>query len=151
LISFYMIIITTTRQSMSSDEFIDLHQPYFCITVGLFFLIGQFSSPIMSFIMTLERYLAVVYCMEPHIRITMRMCYVAIVTVWGLSVSLAVSFMTSPQFSNRTDSMCLPLQNSDHIQVFRYKIVTTYNVCWRYWSRIVHPCNCLIWSYVSGF
>jgi hypothetical protein len=76
LISFYMIIITTTRQSMSSDEFAHLYQPYFCRIVGLRFLIGQFSSPIISFIMTLERYLAVVYCMKPHIRITMRMCYV---------------------------------------------------------------------------
>jgi hypothetical protein len=50
----------------------------------------------------------------------MRMCYVAMVTVWGLSVSLAVSFMTSLQFSMKRDDMCFPLQNSDHIEVIQH-------------------------------
>jgi hypothetical protein len=121
LVSFYLIIITTTRQSTSSaDEFSYFHLPNYCRVVGICFLLGQISSSFMSFVMTLERYLAVVYCMKPHIRITMRMCYVAMVMVWSVSVSLAVSFMTSPQFSISTDRMCVPLNNIDGTQVLIY-------------------------------
>ena len=120
LVSLYMVIITSTRQMLHSTEYHDLYLPYYCRIVGFFFLIGQFSSPFMSFIMTLERYLAVVYCMRPHIRITSRMTYVAMAIVWGLALSLAVSFMTSPQFSVKTDTMCVPYVNIDNQQVLNY-------------------------------
>ncbi|XP_031550399.1 proteinase-activated receptor 1-like [Actinia tenebrosa] len=120
LISFYMIIITSTRQSMSAENYYSMYLPYYCRIVGLFFLTGQLSSSGMSFLTTLERYLAVVYCMRPHIRITMRMSYVAMAIVWSLSLSLTVGFMTSPQFSVETDSMCLPIVNSNNEQVLYY-------------------------------
>jgi hypothetical protein len=42
------------------------------------------------------------------------------VMVWSVSVSLAVSFMTSPQFSTSTDLMCVPLGNIDGTQVLIY-------------------------------
>jgi hypothetical protein len=48
------------------------------------------------------------------------MCYVAMVTVWSFSVSLAVSFMTSPQFSRKTDRMCIPLKNVNQTRVIQY-------------------------------
>ncbi|XP_031559861.1 D(1C) dopamine receptor-like [Actinia tenebrosa] len=117
-ISIYMIIIAWTRQIMDATQYSAFTQ--YCKVVGLFFLVGQISSPLMSFIMTLERYLAVVYCMRPHIRITKGMCCIAMVIVWGLSISLAVSFMISPKFSNKTDSMCIPLQNTNNIDVLKY-------------------------------
>ncbi|XP_031550398.1 somatostatin receptor type 5-like [Actinia tenebrosa] len=120
LISFYMIIITSTRQSMSAENYYSMYLPYYCRIVGVLFLIGQVTSPLMSFVMTLERHLAVVYCMRPHIRITRRMSYVAMVIVWSLSLSLAVSFMTSPQFSVETDTMCLPYINIDNQEVLTY-------------------------------
>ncbi|XP_031574738.1 neuromedin-U receptor 2-like isoform X1 [Actinia tenebrosa] len=120
LISFYMIIIISTRQSMTAENYFSMYLPYYCRIVGLFFLIGQFSSPGMSFIMTIERYLAVVYCMRPHIRITRRMSFVIIAIIWSISVSLAVSFMTSPQFSTQTDSMCVTSRNMRSQQVLYY-------------------------------
>jgi hypothetical protein len=40
---------------------------------------------------------------------------VPMVTVWSLLASLSVSFMTSQQYSRKTDSMRFTLQNSDHI------------------------------------
>ena len=120
LISLYMIIITSTRQSMSAENYDSMHLPLYCRMLGLIFLIGQFSSPFMSLIMTLERYLAVVYCMRPHIRITRRMTYVAMVIVWGLSLASAVSFMTSPQLSTKPDTMCIPLTNINRELVLHY-------------------------------
>ena len=120
LISLYMIIITSTRQSMSAENYDSMHLPLYCRMLGLIFLIGQFSSPFMSFVMTLERYLAVVYCMRPHIRITRRMTYVAMAIVWALSLALAVSFMTSPQLSTKPDTMCIPLTNINRELVLHY-------------------------------
>ncbi|XP_031563306.1 uncharacterized protein LOC116298871 [Actinia tenebrosa] len=118
LAAFYMVVIIITRQSMPSAVY---HYasllPYYCRTIGLCFLVGQFSSIMMSFVMTLERYLAVVYCMRPHIRITMPTCRVAVVIVWCLSVSAAVSFMFSPKFSARVDDICIPGENSDDLNI----------------------------------
>ena len=47
----------------------------------------------------------------------MRMCYFAMVTLWSSSLSLAVSFMTSKQFSLSTDHMCIPMPNISNINV----------------------------------
>jgi hypothetical protein len=42
------------------------------------------------------------------------------VIVWSLSVSIAVCFMTSPQFSRATDAMCVPLGTNDGVSVIHY-------------------------------
>jgi hypothetical protein len=51
------------------------------------------------------------------------MCFAAMVTVWSLSVSLAISFMTSPKFSrisSTTDKMCISSTNNDDQNVLLY-------------------------------
>jgi len=78
LYTLYTIIITTTRQSMTREDFYSFYLPYYCRIVGIFFLIGQFISPFVTSMMTLEIYLVIVYCMKPHVRLTMKHCCVAL-------------------------------------------------------------------------
>ena len=53
----------------------------------LTFLFGtaQFSSVMTSFFLTMERYIAIVYCMKPNVRMTRRVVYICVVAMWIVS------------------------------------------------------------------
>lgn len=115
LMSMYIVILTLTRLAMGNEQYVAFYNFVFCKIIGCVFLIGQISSPTISFIMTVERYLAVVYCMKPHVRLTMRTAFCALAAAWFMSISLSVSFMTSASFSEGTETTCIPLPNKEGV------------------------------------
>jgi amino acid transporter len=72
------------------------------------------------------------------------MCYVAMVIVWTLTISLAVSFMTSQTFSKEQDSMCVPKMTSEGQPVFNYvtiAVITLYVISMALYGHIYYDVN----------
>lgn len=112
LISLYIIILTSTRQSLSFFDYINHVQETFCSVVGALFLIGQSTVPLMTFMVTLERYLVIVHCMNTDVRVTLKHVYVTMAIAWSVAIVLAICFMVSPDFAKSTDSICIPYHDN---------------------------------------
>jgi hypothetical protein len=72
------------------------------------------------------------------------MCYVAMVIVWTLTISLAVSFMTSQKFSKGQDSMCFPSWTSEGQPVTYYVeggFITLYVISMALYGHIYYDVN----------
>ena len=112
LIALYTIVLTITRQSITFDTFFMI-QEKFCKVAGVFNLVGLFISPFMTFMVTLERYFVIVYCMQPNIRITLKHAYIVIVVAWTFSISLAICLLNLRTLSHAEDDVCIPIGNND--------------------------------------
>jgi hypothetical protein len=72
------------------------------------------------------------------------MCYVAMVIVWTLTISLAVSFMTSQKFSKGQDRMCFPSKTSEGQPVLNYVAgagITLYVISMALYGHIYYDVN----------
>jgi len=69
--SLYVFVITSTRASISYQEMVQLIETTFCTFMGLLLMISLGVSALTSFVVSLERYLVIVYCMNPNIRISL--------------------------------------------------------------------------------
>jgi len=108
LIAVYTIILTITRQSTTFDSFV-MKQEQFCSVVGVINLAGLFISPFMTFMVTLERYFVIVYCMQTSMRITLKLAYIVMAVAWTFAISLAICLINVPTLSNGTDDTCVPM------------------------------------------
>ncbi|XP_031560141.1 follicle-stimulating hormone receptor-like, partial [Actinia tenebrosa] len=89
LTGIYTIAITVYLNNVSyiqSHSAGDLH----CWKIGMFWMLGQASAVVTSFFLTLERYLAIVYSLQPEVRITRRLAAFLIIICWLLAVFLTV-------------------------------------------------------------
>lgn len=88
--------------------------------IGWLWTLGQASSVITSFIMTLERYLVIVFTMKPDLRISRRMARVMIVACWVASFSIAGYALHFNLYSHFF--LCMPVRlkviNPDHLHTF---------------------------------
>ncbi|XP_031572552.1 probable glycoprotein hormone G-protein coupled receptor [Actinia tenebrosa] len=85
-----------------------------CPLIGFLWMLGQAGSVITSFLLTLERYLVIVYSLNPNIRITRRMAMTLIFVCWLLSAFLTAYgwslYYELYQYSYLT--MCIPIRLS---------------------------------------
>ena len=59
-------------------------------STGPIFISGQLISVSISFLLTLERYLAVVYCMTPLKRMSVKSAHISLLLAWGMAISFAI-------------------------------------------------------------
>ncbi|XP_031554541.1 follicle-stimulating hormone receptor-like [Actinia tenebrosa] len=107
--SFYLLLITTTRASVTYREMMDLLRTPFCYFVGFVNVMSQGISAFSSFVVSVERYLAVVYCMDPNIRIFPHVakCCLAIVVFISFVFSILPFTVLSSVYV--PDSHCTPV------------------------------------------
>ena len=81
-----------------------------CDYLTFLFSVTQFTSVMTSFFLTLEKYLAIVYCMNPNVRITKKMVFVCVIVTWIVSIGYnigAVFFYNSVESSSFNFDMLL--------------------------------------------
>lgn len=88
ILSLYAIILISTRQKSYVDFLMIQHG--MCNIIGFMWLTCQIVSIKTSLVLTVERFLAVVYCMEPTIRITRKLAVALAVLIWILGVAVAI-------------------------------------------------------------
>ncbi|XP_031572554.1 G-protein coupled receptor GRL101-like, partial [Actinia tenebrosa] len=71
--------------SGTTYSYFDYESRHDCQLIGFLWMLGQAGSVITSFLLTLERYLVIVYSLNPNIRITRRMAMILIFVCWLLS------------------------------------------------------------------
>ena len=57
-----------------------------CDYLTFLFSVTQFTSVITSFFLTLEKYLAIVYCMNPNIRMSRKIAFICVIVTWSVSI-----------------------------------------------------------------
>ena len=88
LVSVYSIILITARKMPYVEYLVYLEG--LCNALGFMWLTGQIVSIKTSLWLTIERFLAIVYCMEPSVRITRGRAVTLIVFTWCLGVAVAI-------------------------------------------------------------
>lgn len=109
--AFYLLVIIATRAALSYRQMMELLETKFCHFVGFLFINSQGISAFTSFIVSLERYLAVVYCIRPNVRIfpdTAKACGVAI---FIFSFIFAILPYTVLSKFYVPDSHCVPVSD----------------------------------------
>ena len=107
LISVYSIILVTARK-MPYVEFL-VYLEGLCNALGFMWLTGQIVTYKTSLWLTIERFLAIVYCMEPSVRITRGRAVTLIVFTWCLG--LAVATLPLAKISVYTsNTYCVPIR-----------------------------------------
>lgn len=85
--------------------------------IGFLWVMGQCGSVITSFYLTLERYFAVVYAMNPNIRIHGRLAYLMILICWFVAIFFTAYAMYFQFYSQSI--FCIPIR-------VRYSIVNSH-------------------------
>ncbi|EDO30012.1 predicted protein [Nematostella vectensis] len=88
LISSYAIILTTLRK-MAYSEFIGIFTGA-CSVLGYVWLTSQFVSVISSVLVTIERFLVIVFCQKPQFRMSVVTVRRLIVAAWGMGTTVAL-------------------------------------------------------------
>ena len=88
LVSVYSIILITARKMPYVEYLVYLEG--LCNALEFMWLKGQIVSIKTSLWLTIERFLAIVYCMDPSVRITRGRAVTLIVFTWCLGVAVAI-------------------------------------------------------------
>jgi hypothetical protein len=122
----YLVTITTTRRPLTSGQYFALYLPIYCRCVGVLVIVGIIACIFMLFMITLERYLVIVYSLRPDIRITKKMMKTLVPAFWCLSVAMAIAPFLSTEISYGPDAMCAPLE----AQSFNYQtFIGVFEIC----------------------
>ena len=108
IMALYLILITATRANVTYRDMMELLDTHFCYFVGFVSIMSQGISAFSSFVVSIERYLAVVYCMYPNIRIFPHVAKACLAVV---SVSFVFSILpfTVLRGIYVPDSHCTPI------------------------------------------
>ena len=63
---------------------------HYCTVMGVMFTTAQITAVFSSFLMTLERFLAIVYCMNPTVRIRRKLATVCLSSFWLVAIAFAL-------------------------------------------------------------
>ena len=107
MLSVYTLILITSRQMLYTDFLMIIDD--LCNAIGFVWLMCQIVSIKTSFILTIERFLAIVYCMEPTIRITRKLAVVFAALTWCLGVAVAILPLVMISVYN-SNTYCIPIR-----------------------------------------
>lgn len=107
--AFYLLLITATRASVTYKDMMDLLHTPFCYFVGFVSIMSQGISAFSSFVVSIERYLAVVYCMYPNIRIFPHVAKGCLAIVVFISFVFSILPFTVLRSLYVPDSHCTPI------------------------------------------
>lgn len=137
----WLVILTIVRYSMSSLEYLELKMPHLCYSLFALFLTAQSLSILASFIVTIERYLCIVYSTKPNIRITRRIAVVLLVFVWLFVFGLATTPAALQMTSGYGDYSCIHFYNGNYIyfsHYFSYTMAIPYIISYILYARIFY-------------
>lgn len=122
LISIYAngLTITVHRYTYNEYQYVYINV---CRVLGVFLLAGQIITPLMTFVVTLERYLAIVYCLNSNLRISMKHAYITIIIFWIIAISSAVVGIHTPELAHDFDNVCVPLAGDKEVHFLTYPAV----------------------------
>ena len=107
MISLYTLILVSARLKPYT-EFLSIKDDL-CNAIGFMWLTGQIVSIKTSIILSVERYLAVVYCLKPSVRVTRKIAAGLVALTWCLGVSIAVlSLVKISAYDSNT--YCIPIR-----------------------------------------
>ncbi|XP_068714376.1 probable glycoprotein hormone G-protein coupled receptor [Montipora foliosa] len=107
LVSVYSVILVTTRKMTYVEYLVILED--LCNAIGFIWVTGQIVSIKTSLFLTIERHLAIVYCMEPSIRMTRRTAVILVVFIWCLGVAIAVLPLVNISVYT-SNTYCIPIR-----------------------------------------
>ncbi|XP_048589523.1 thyrotropin receptor-like [Nematostella vectensis] len=122
LMGVYLLLITSTRRSVSYEHMTRLQRSHFCYFVGFVSIFGQGISAFSSFIVTIERYLAVVFCLQPDIRLFTPIAHGFIAVIFFLSFVFAILPFTVLKGIYVPDSHCTPVSEPTS-EVIEYMMI----------------------------
>lgn len=108
LASVYLFIITITRASVSYEKMVDLVTTVYCTVVGTLFFTSQGVSVLTAFFMTVERYLSIVYCLSPDIRLRLDSAKKCMAFTFVISFIMALLPYTVLSQYYASSSHCMP-------------------------------------------
>ncbi|XP_078342313.1 putative glycoprotein hormone G-protein coupled receptor isoform X2 [Oculina patagonica] len=88
MISLYTLILVSARLKPYTEFLLIMND--LCNVIGFMWLTGQIVSIKTSIILTVERFLAVVYCLKPSVRVSREKALGLVVFTWCLSVGVAI-------------------------------------------------------------
>ena len=94
----------------NSSSFYDLRESsrLICFKFGWLWVVGQAGSVFTSFLLTLERYLVIVYSMDQDVRITRRMAMILISCSWLIAIFL-IGFALYYNLYLHSPMLCIPI------------------------------------------
>ena len=123
LLSVFTIVITVFLNSVSFS-FVNDKANLFCWKIGFLWMLGQGGAVITSFLITLERYLVIVYSLNPDIRITRKMAAMLILVCWTVAL-IMTSYAWYYDFYKQT-FLCIPRRfqfDPKHLHVSVFALV----------------------------
>lgn len=104
----YSLAITSSRHAMLYQRFFTVMNNL-CPALGFVWVLGQFMAALSSFLLTTERYVAIIFSMRPSISFTTKTCLYSVLICWTIAVLMA----SLPLFSvgtYTTTTFCIPIQ-----------------------------------------
>jgi hypothetical protein len=111
----FLVSLTATRRTMSASKFYELaiSQSYVCSSLLTLFIISQCLSVLVGFLVVLERYLCIVYSMNPDIRISKSIAKLLMIGVWLLTlIAVSLPFVFKMKLTG-DDYSCINVRTSD--------------------------------------
>lgn len=105
--SLYTIILVSARLKPYTEFLLIMDS--LCNVIGFMWLTGQIVSIKTSIILSAERYLAVVYCMKPSIRVTRKIAVGLVALTWCLGVTVGVLPLAKISVYN-SNTYCIPIR-----------------------------------------
>ena len=99
------LIITTILLDVPYERFLD-NVRSICLPLGLLWFVGICGSTIVSSLLTIERYLAIVFAMKPHVRMRHKIAKLLLALTWLLVLTLGF-YSLAEEFSTH-NSFCIP-------------------------------------------
>lgn len=125
LMGLFLVSLTASRRLVSRSEFFDLalSQNSLCGSLLAVFVMAQFLSIIVGFLVVLERYLCIVYSMNPLVRITKDVAYLLMIGVWFITISVCVLPLALKMKLTIGDYSCVNAQTSDGSYFVHYPAI----------------------------
>ena len=107
MISLYTLILVSMRLRPYTEFLLIIDN--LCNVIGFMWLSGQIVSVKTSIILSVERYLVVVYCMKPSVRVTRKISVGLVALTWCLGVAVAVLPLAKISVYNG-NTYCIPIR-----------------------------------------
>ena len=124
LTSIYSVAIATAYQIIPVDN-IKSRRMSLCPPLGFFVTLSVNSMVIISLVVTIERYLAVVYCMKPHIKLRIKHAYYCLLITWLVAFAMAGWSVADPHIfttEGYESYICLSIQSILETKYLAYTI-----------------------------
>lgn len=109
LMGIYIVAISTFQNSSLFQGFlVSEHAREICSRIGFLWMLSNTGSVITTLLLTLERYLTIVYSLRPEIRIPRRMSFVCLCICWFFAAFLGIFALQNDFYSSRANAFCLP-------------------------------------------